>query len=102
MNSAPLIARPGMPSSLAIAAAVTAWSPVIMRTRIPASCAIAIAAFAAGRGGIDDPDQGEHRQPVEQRQQVGRTDRSVAGSKSFRPVAITRRPWLASRSFSSM
>ena len=36
LNSAPLIARPGMPSSFAIAAAVTAWSPVIILTWMPA------------------------------------------------------------------
>ena len=35
-NSAPVIARPSMPSSRAIASAVTAWSPVIIRTWMPA------------------------------------------------------------------
>ena len=39
----------------AIAAAVTAWSPVIMRTCKPASWAVAIAAFAVGRGGSTIP-----------------------------------------------
>ena len=44
-----------MPSSRAIAAAVTAWSPVIIRTWMPAECASAIAALAAGRGGSTMP-----------------------------------------------
>ena len=39
-NSAPVIARPSIPSCFAIASAVTAWSPVIMRTWIPAYLAM--------------------------------------------------------------
>ncbi|MEZ4715952.1 MAG: hypothetical protein R2851_07670 [Caldilineaceae bacterium] len=35
-NSAPVSAVPVMPSSRPMAAAVTAWSPVIMRTWMPA------------------------------------------------------------------
>ena len=54
-NSAPVIARPVMPSWRAIASAVTAWSPVIMRTWMPAAWAIAIAAFASARGGSTMP-----------------------------------------------
>ena len=49
------MARPSMPSSPAIAAAVVAWSPVIIRTRIPASRHSAIAALASGRGGSTMP-----------------------------------------------
>ena len=44
-NSAPVTARPLMPSSSAIAAAVMAWSPVIIRTRMPACLALAICAW---------------------------------------------------------
>ena len=54
-KSAPVIARPSIPSWLAIAAAVTAWSPVIIRTLIPACFALAIASFAVGRGGSTMP-----------------------------------------------
>ena len=70
-NSAPVIARPSMPSWWAIASAVTAWSPVIIRTWIPAAWAVAMAALAAGRGGSTMPDDREERQPVDGRQQVG-------------------------------
>ena len=101
LNSAPVIARPGMPSSFAIAAAVTAWSPVIMRTWMPASCAIAIAAFAAGRGGSTIPTSASTVSPSSSGSRSADGSKR-AGSKSFRPVAITRRPWLARRSFSSM
>ena len=38
-----------------MAAAVTAWSPVIMRTWMPAACASAIASLASGRGGSTMP-----------------------------------------------
>ena len=54
-NAVPVMARPSMPSSPAIAAAVEAWSPVIIRTRIPASRHSAIAALASGRGGSTMP-----------------------------------------------
>ena len=54
-NSVPVTARPSMPSSPAIAAAVVAWSPVIIRTRIPASWHSAIATLASGRGGSTMP-----------------------------------------------
>ena len=40
-----------MPSARAIAAAVAAWSPVIIMVRMPAAFALAIAAAASGRGG---------------------------------------------------
>ena len=54
-NSAPVSARPSMPSWPAIAAAVVAWSPVIMRTRMPASLQRAMASFASLRGGSTMP-----------------------------------------------
>ena len=44
-----------MPSSRPMAAAVTAWSPVIMRTRMPALWQRAMAALASGRGGSTMP-----------------------------------------------
>ncbi len=44
-----------MPSSLPIAAAVTAWSPVIMRTSMPALWHLAMAALASARGGSTMP-----------------------------------------------
>ena len=70
-NSAPVSARPSMPSWLAMAWAVTAWSPVIIRTRMPADFAFAIASLASGRAGSTMPTMREQRHPVEQRQQVG-------------------------------
>ena len=99
-NCAPEIARPSIPSSRAIASAVIAWSPVIIRTWIPASCAVAIAALAAGRGGSTIPTSASSVSSVHQREQVGAGSKS-AGSKSLRAVAITRRPFAASRSFSA-
>ena len=49
---------------------------------------------------IDDADDGEEGQPVEaaSRSAMGS---NVAGSKSFWPVAMTRRPCVPSRSFSA-
>ena len=77
-----MIARPSIPSSFAIAAAVTAWSPVIIRTLIPAALAVAIAALAVGRGGSTMPTRVSAVKLVELRQQVagGSND---AGSKSL-------------------
>ena len=40
-----------MPNSRAMAAAVAAWSPVIITVRMPAAFAFAIARAASGRGG---------------------------------------------------
>ena len=100
-NSAPLIARPGMPSSFAIAAAVTAWSPVIILIWMPASCAVAIAVFAADRGGSTMPTSASTVMPSSSGSRSA-DGSNVSGSKSLRPVASTRRPWLARRSFSSM
>ncbi len=50
-----MTARPSIPSSRAIAAAVVAWSPVIIRTWIPAEWHSAIATLASGRGGSTMP-----------------------------------------------
>ncbi len=44
-----------MPSSVPMAAAVTAWSPVIIRTSMPALWHLAIAALASARGGSTIP-----------------------------------------------
>ena len=54
-NSEPVMARPSIPSSPAIAAAVVAWSPVIIRTWIPASWHSPMATLASGRGGSTMP-----------------------------------------------
>ena len=99
-NSAPVMARPVMPSFFAIAAAVTAWSPVIMRTWIPAECAIAIASLAVGRGGSTMPTSASAVSPSSsgRRSAFGSNE---AGSKSFRPVARTRRPCSPRRWFSA-
>ena len=70
-NSAPVIARPSMPSWRAIASAVTAWSPVIIRTWMPAACARGDRGLGRRPRRVDDADQREQRQPVHQRQQVG-------------------------------
>ena len=102
LNSAPVIALPGMPSSLAIAAAVTAWSPVIIRTLDPGRVRGRDRRLRRRPRRVDDADEREHGQAVEQREQVGRRIERRPASKSLRPVAITRRPWLARRSFSSM
>ena len=69
-NSAPVSASPSMPSSRPIAAAVTAWSPVIIRTWMPALWHLAIAALASALGGVDDPDHGEQRQVLDEFDQV--------------------------------
>ena len=63
-NSVPVSARPSIPSWAAMAAAVVAWSPVIMRARIPASLQCAIASPASLRGGSTMPDEREQRQPL--------------------------------------
>ena len=99
-NSAPVTARPLMPSSSAIAAAVTAWSPVIIRTRMPACFALAMAATASARGGSTSPISAEiSRSCISAiRSPEGW---NVAGSNSRCARASTRLPWLAMRSFSA-
>ena len=99
-HSAPVIARPSMPSFPAIAAAVTAWSPVIMRTWIPADFALAIAAFACGRGGSTIPTSASSVSPSTSGSRSAFLS-NVPGSKSLRAVASTRRPCSPSRVFSS-
>ncbi len=99
-NSAPVIARPSIPRSVAIACAVTAWSPVIIRTWMPAAFAVAIEAFAAGRGGSTMPTRVRSVRPST-RGRRSAAGSNVAGSKSFRAVDMTRRPFSPSRWFSS-
>ena len=53
-----------MPSSLAIAPAVAAWSPVIITVRMPAALAFAIAAAASGRGGSIMPTNPPNVSPL--------------------------------------
>ncbi len=81
-KSAPVTARPSMPSLWAMASAVTAWSPVIMRTWMPAAWAVAMASFAAGRGGSTIPTMASSVRPSScgSRSAFGS---NVAGSKSF-------------------
>ena len=99
-NSVPVRALPSIPSSRAIAPAVTAWSPVIIRTRIPASWHSAMAALASGRGGSTIPTIARRVRSVTwlRRSPSGR---KVAGSKSFWATTITRSPELAIASLTS-
>ena len=99
-NSVPVTARPSMPSSPAIAAAVVAWSPVIIRTRIPASRHSAMAVLASGRGGSTMPtiasSVSSWTSPM--RSRPGWT---APGSKSRCATTITRSPAFAIWSFAS-
>ncbi len=99
-NSVPVIARPSMPSSPAMAAAVVAWSPVIIRTWMPAEWHSAIAAFASGRGGSTIPTMASSVRSVTSGSRSP-SGRNVAGSKSRWATTITRWPELAIRSFAS-
>ena len=84
-NSAPVIARPSMPSWRAMASAVTAWSPVIIRTWMPAECAFAMASRRLGARRVDDADQrqelevGHERQQVRVRVEGGRVEVPLGG-----------------------
>ena len=99
-NAVPVIARPSMPSSAAIAPAVVAWSPVIIRTRIPASWHSAIAAFASDLGGSTIPTIASSVRPCTRpsRSPSGEND---AGSRSRCATTMTRWPAAAIRSFAS-
>ena len=100
-NSVPVSALPGMPSSRPMAAAVTAWSPVIMRTSMPARWHCSIAAFASARGGSTMPTIAKSvRSRMSSR--CGASGWNVAGSKSRRATTMTRSPLAAMRSFSSL
>ena len=94
-------ARPCDAELLAIAAAVTAWSPVIICTRIPAPAgAIAIADLrpaAAGRRCRRAPGTSG----PQQREQIGGRI-EAAGSKSCARSRSRAVPGSASRAFSSM
>ena len=99
-NSAPVMARPSIPSSFPIAAAVVAWSPVIMRTRMPALLHSAIAAFASGLGGSTMPTIASS---VRSWTRLRRSPpgSNVAGSKSRWATTMTRSPAAAMRSLAS-
>ena len=90
-----------MPSWAAIAAAVVAWSPVIMRTRMPASLQRAIASFASLRGGSTMRDQREQRQALHLRRAGRRSRSNATGRCRACATASTRSPSPASRSFSA-
>ena len=70
-NSAPVMARPSIPSLRAIASAVTAWSPVIIRTSMPAAVGLGDRRLRLRARRVDDADEREQRQAVDQREQVG-------------------------------
>ena len=99
-NSAPVRASPSMPSSRPMAAAVTAWSPVIMRTWMPALLQVAMASLASARGGSTMPTMASRVRSCTwpSRSPLGS---KVCGSKSRRATTITRSPAPAMRSFSS-
>ena len=96
-NSAPVMARPWIPSSAAIAPAVVAWSPVIIRTRIPASLHSAMAALASERGGSTIPAMANKVRSVT-RPSRSPPGSNEAGSRSRWATTITRSPPLAMRS----
>ena len=100
-NSAPVSARPSMPSWVAMAWAVTAWSPVIMRTRMPACFALAIASLGLRPRRVDDAHERSSVRSVTSGS-MSAAGSKVAGSKSRWAVAMTRRPCSPSRSFSAM
>ena len=83
-----------------MAAAVVAWSPVIIRTRMPASLHSAIASLASLRGGSTMPIRARNSRSWTSGEQVA-AGSNDAGSKSRRATASTRRPSPASRSFSA-
>src|SRR4029453_14744699 len=100
-NSAPVMARPSMPSSPAMAAAVAAWSPVIIRTRMPAVRHSAIAARASDLGASTIPTMANKVRSVTS------PSRSPPGSKllgstSRWATTITRSPEAAMRSLASV
>ena len=99
-NSLPVTARPSMPSSEAIAAAVVAWSPVIMRTRMPASRHSAMAVLASGRGGSTMPTIASRvSSSTDPSRSASGSKR--AGSKSRWATTMTRSPALAIASLAS-
>ena len=98
-NSVPGSARPSIPSSAAIAAAVVAWSPVIIRTRIPASVQRAIASLASLRGGSTMPTRASSVRSCTCASSSPPGSK-LAGSKSRAATASTRSPSPARRSFS--
>ena len=89
-----------MPSSLAMATAVSMWSPVIMTTFMPAPWASSMAAFTSGRTGSIMPERPTNV----------RSCSSVSGSKaaggslphSRRAEAMTRSAWSAMLLFCSL
>ena len=89
-----------MPSSPAIAAAVVAWSPVIIRTRIPASRHSAIAVLASGRGGSTMPTMASRVSSWTCVDEVA-AGPEHAGSRSRWATTMTRSPAFAIWSLAS-
>ena len=83
-----------------MAAAVTAWSPVIMRTWMPALLHLAMATLASARGGSTMPTIASRVRSFTSSIKLPLGSK-VCGSKSRRATTITRSPALAMRSFSS-
>ena len=83
-----------------MAAAVVAWSPVIIRTRIPASWHLAMAALASARGGSTIPTIASRVRSCTRsiRLPFGSKD---PGLKSLSATTITRSPDAAMRSLAS-
>ena len=80
-----------IPASVAIACAVTLWSPVIMTTRIPAAIARRIASGTSGRSASFMP-----RNPTNTRFTMSLLERVFAGM-CFSASATTRRPFSEKR-----
>ena len=78
-NSAPVIARPSMPSLRAIASAVTAWSPVIIRTWMPGRLRLGDRRLRLRPRRVDDADEREQRQAVDERRAGRRSGRTSPG-----------------------
>ena len=91
-----------MPSSRAIARAVSGWSPVIITARMPARWQRATASRASGRGGSCMPGEAEKRElalrvrrprkVVERPLGEGEHAQRVAGEQRARPRASRARP----------
>ena len=83
-----------------MAAAVTAWSPVIIRTSMPALWHLAMAALASARGGSTMPTMAMIVRSCTSLMRSA-SGSNWSGSKSRRATTITRSPDAAIRSFSA-
>ncbi len=88
-GSAPAATRPSRPICAAMAAAVTAWSPVIILTRMPALWQAATARTASSRGGSIMPCR---PRKLRRCATSGWSKWLLAGGDSSRAKASTRKP----------